>query len=113
MIIGKEFRFEAAHSLEWHNGKCKNVHGHSYKFHVLVKGEVDKAGMVIDFYELNEIINDEVLSFLDHSNLNDIIENPTAENISIWIWDKLKNKINGLYEIKLWETGDSFVVYNG
>tara|TARA_Y100000310_G_C20653788_1_gene800890 strand:- start:600 stop:944 length:345 start_codon:yes stop_codon:yes gene_type:complete len=113
MIIGKTFSFDAAHKLEWHNGKCKDLHGHTYKFEVLIKGEVNRAGIVIDFGDLKEIVKDEVLEFLDHKYLNDIIENPTAEEIVVWIWGKLKEKLEGLYEIKLWETESSFAVYRG
>jgi len=113
MIIGREFSFDAAHKLEWHNGKCKNLHGHTYRLEVLVKGELNRAGIVIDFHELNEIVKDEVLAFLDHSYLNDIIDNPTAEEISIWIWNKLKEKLEGLYEVKIWEGLKSFVIYRG
>lgn len=113
MIIGREFRFDAAHKLDWHSGKCKNLHGHTYKLRVLVKGDLNENGIIIDFKELEDIVKKEVMDILDHSYLNEIIKNPTAENICVWIWDKLKNKTIGLYEIKLWETADSFVVYNG
>ena len=113
MIIGREFSFDAAHKLDWYNGKCKNLHGHTYKLIVLVKGDLNENGIIIDFKELDDIVKKEVMDILDHSYLNEVIKNPTAENICVWIWDKLKNKIIGLYEIKLWETADSFAVYNG
>jgi len=113
MIIGREFSFDAAHKLEWHNGKCKNLHGHTYKFEVLIKGELNRAGIVLDFHELDEIVKDEILEILDHSYLNEIIENPTAEEIAIWIWNKLKEKLEGLYEVKIWESPKSFAIYRG
>ncbi len=104
MILTKEFIFDAAHKLENYKGKCKNLHRHTYK--------LKKTGMIIDFLELDKIVEKNVLSILDHSFLNEIIKNPTAENISLWIWEKLKNSIN-LSEIKLWETSISYVSYNG
>lgn len=112
MIISKLFSFEAAHKLENYNGKCRNLHGHSYKMEISVHGKVNENGMVIDFHELKKAVKDNILDILDHSYLNEIIENPTAENISIWIWGKLNDKLN-LREIKLWETDDSCAVYNG
>lgn len=113
MQLTKEFIFDAAHKLENYEGKCKNLHGHTYKLQVSVNGDInEKTGMIIDFLELDKIVEKNVLSILDHSFLNDTIKNPTAENIAVWIWEKLKNIIN-LSEIKLWETPTSFVSYNG
>ncbi len=110
MIIAKEFMFDAAHKLINYEGKCKNLHGHTYKLRVFIKGEVKKDGFVMDFSELNKIVKEKVLKVLDHNYLNDIIENPTAENIVLWIWIQLKDYIP-LYEIWLWETPTSLAVY--
>jgi 6-pyruvoyltetrahydropterin/6-carboxytetrahydropterin synthase len=112
MILTKEFKFDAAHKLAWHEGKCKNLHGHTYKLQVFVSGKVNENGIIIDFYELKKIVSEKVLEKLDHSNLNDIIDNPTAENIVIWIWEQLRDSLN-LSELKLWETDTSFVSYTG
>lgn len=111
MIIAKEFSFDSAHKLDWHKGKCRNLHGHTYKLQVLIQGELNEQGIVMDFKELDDKVK-AVLEKLDHAYLNSIIKNPTAENLAIFIWDKLKNSLP-LYEIKLWETPDSFVVYMG
>lgn len=73
--------------------------------------------MVIDFTELKAIVKENVLDILDHAYINDIIEQPTAENIAVWIWNKLYTKLKrdncSLYEIEVWETETSGVVYNG
>lgn len=112
MLITKEFIFDAAHKLERYDGACKNLHGHTYKLHVSVKGEPKEDGMVIDFGILKKIVKEHALNKLDHSYLNEIIRQPTAENIIIWIWDKLKDKLD-LHELKLWETPTSYVTYDG
>jgi 6-pyruvoyltetrahydropterin/6-carboxytetrahydropterin synthase len=80
---------------------------------VTVAGQNDDEGMVIDFVVLKKIVKENVLNILDHSYLNDIIEQPSAENIAEWIWEKLDEKLKGnnyfLYEIKLYETPTSYV----
>lgn len=112
MYLTKEFTFDSAHKLDWHEGKCKKLHGHTYRLEITIKGEVNKKGIIIDFADVKEIVNKNVIKILDHENLNDIMKNPTAENIVIWIWDKLKCELN-LHEIKLWETPTSYVTYDG
>lgn len=112
MLITKEFTFDSAHKLNWEEGKCKYLHGHTYKLQVTVKGKLNKQGIVINFTELKEFVKRRVIEKLDHKYLNEIIKNPTAENIAVWIWNKLKGKLN-LYKIKLWETPTCFVTYRG
>ena len=68
--------------------------------------------MVFDFFELKKIVNQKILDRLDHHFLNDIIPQSTAENIAIWIWNELKSEVP-LYQIKLWETPTSYVIYEG
>ena len=73
MKIAKEFRWEMGHRLPDHFGKCKNIHGHSYKMLVEFSGELDKSGMIIDYYDVKKIINP-VIEKLDHAfmvNKND------------------------------------------
>lgn len=111
MIITKIFTFDSAHYLENYKGKCKDMHGHTYTLHVSVKGEINN-GMVIDFKDLKKIVKENVIEILDHKLLNDLIKQLTAENITIWIWNQLKDKLN-LEEIKLYETNDSYVTYKG
>jgi 6-pyruvoyltetrahydropterin/6-carboxytetrahydropterin synthase len=66
MKIAKEFRWEMGHRLPEHFGLCKNIHGHSYKMVVEFEGELDKNQMVIDYYDVEKIINP-VIEKLDHS----------------------------------------------
>jgi 6-pyruvoyltetrahydropterin/6-carboxytetrahydropterin synthase len=66
MKIAKEFRWEMGHRLPEHFGLCKNIHGHSYKMIVEFEGELDKNQMVIDYYDVEKIVNP-VIEKLDHS----------------------------------------------
>lgn len=119
ITVTKRFSFEACHHLPYYKGACHNIHGHSYKLDVTVGGEViedknnDKCGMIIDFKDLKDIVN-RVVNHLDHSNLNEYFENPTAENmvneIGIIISHNLPNNIY-LVSVKLWETDTSYAEY--
>ena len=115
MLITKEFTFDAAHYLALYKGKCEKMHGHTYKMHVTVKGEVKKDGMVYDFVELKKLVRTKIIDHLDHAVLNDVINNPSAENICIWVWDQLSDTFKGvdLHEVKVWETPTSFATYRG
>ena len=96
MYISKEFKFDSAHQLIEYNGKCENLHGHTYKLRVTLKGEVDKkTGMIIDFTILKKIVNDNIIEKLDHNYLNNIVKQPTAENIVGWIWNELYPLLQG------------------
>ena len=113
MLITKKFVFDSAHKLKNYKGKCKNLHGHTYIFYVTVIGEVNrKSGMVLDFSKINKIVEERVIKVLDHNYLNKILTQPTAENISVWIWGQLKKHLK-VHKIELWETPDSFVTYYG
>ena len=113
--VTKEFSFDAAHNLIKYHGKCEKLHGHTYKLRVTVAGEPDNEGMIMDFLELKDVVKKEILKHLDHSYINEIIEQPTAENIAKWIFDRLKSCINNdrrkLHEVTLWETPTSSVRY--
>lgn len=113
MIITKEFNFEAAHKLIEYDGLCKKLHGHSYLLQVSISGKVRTNGMVMDFVKLKNIVVDNVITQLDHAYLNDIVRQPTAENLAIWIWERLKTAQLPVYEVKLWETQNNFVTYRG
>ena len=89
MQVTKEFTFDSAHFLPNYYGKCERMHGHTYKLHVTVEGEVGENGLLIDFVILKNIVKEKILDPLDHQTLNDIIKVPSAENIVIWIWDQL------------------------
>jgi 6-pyruvoyltetrahydropterin/6-carboxytetrahydropterin synthase len=114
VLIRKQFAFEAAHVLPYHQGKCSRLHGHSYRLDVSVAGpltsEGPATGMVIDFDELARIVRATIIDKLDHSHLNDTIENPTSENIVVWIWRRLAPQLTGLTELILWETSNACAV---
>lgn len=114
MLLTKDFTFDAAHNLINYHGKCERLHGHTYKLRVVVEGTPDSEGMIIDFIELKAIVKERILSRLDHSYINEIIPQPSAENIALWIWNELEESVNRenckLYEIHVWETADSRVI---
>ncbi|HLV61041.1 MAG TPA: 6-carboxytetrahydropterin synthase [Fredinandcohnia sp.] len=112
--IRVEIDFSAAHHLPNHPGVCRRPHGHNYRLLVCVKGEVDPAtGMVADFAEVEHLAWEHAIARCDHHDLNEFIENPTAENIVVWIWDRLKPVIPGLSRLELWETPRYSAVYEG
>ena len=133
VTVSRKEHFNAAHRLYnpgWSNdkndqvfGKCNNpnYHGHNYDLVVSVRGEIDpETGYVIDINELKEMIRSHILDGFDHKNLNlDVPEfsklNPTAENIAVVIWGRLRRMIDPKYElsIRLFETERNFVEYNG
>jgi len=104
-------------------GKCSNPnwHGHNYTLEVTVFGSIDSnTGFVLDIKKLKEIIIENVISKVDHKNLNIDTEFmkgiiPTSENITIAIWNRLENKIPGgeLYSVKLYETENNYFEYKG
>lgn len=113
-LVTKEFVFDSAHFLPFYEGKCENLHGHTYKMHVTVQAEKDeKTGMAFDFVILKKAVKDEIVDIWDHQLINDHIENPSAENMAQFAWEKLAEKKIPLYEIKIWETPTSSVVYRG
>lgn len=103
--------------------KCNNYygHGHNYTLEVTVAGNPDpKTGYVIDLKKLKKILNDEIVSKVDHKHLNfdvDFLKGiiPTVENLAIVFWGILKNKISDgkLHRIRIYETDTSFVDYMG
>ena len=110
MKIYKCFVFDAAHYLPEYEGKCAQLHGHRWKVEIGLVGDTDhKTGMVLDFSTLKEIITP-MLDKLDHHLINDIIPNPTAENIVMWLkWQIAVTTINTkLAVIRVWETEDSY-----
>lgn len=68
MIVAKEFKWEAAHRIPWHGGKCRHLHGHSYKMIVEFEGTTDEKGIVIDFKEMKKII-EPYIDLIDHSTI--------------------------------------------
>lgn len=114
MIVRRSYRFEASHQLPRHPGKCRRLHGHSYRFVVEVEGPIEpEQGVVIDFYDLDEIVGAKVISVLDHRHINDFVDNPTAEWISIWIWRQIVEQVPGLASIELFEVEGASALYRG
>ncbi len=114
MLLCKDFKFDAAHNLINYHGKCEKLHGHTYKLRVILEGQPDSEGMIMDFVELSGLVKEKIISRLDHSYLNDIITQPSAENIALWVWAELEKFLTRdnckLYEIHIWETADSRVI---
>jgi 6-pyruvoyltetrahydropterin/6-carboxytetrahydropterin synthase len=114
MILRREYRFEASHILPRHPGKCSQLHGHSYRFIVTLEGPIEpEQGMVIDFGDLDAAVTEQVINRVDHRHWNDILDNPTAEWISVWIWGQLEDRLPGLVSIELFEVEGASVVYSG
>lgn len=131
--VSRKAHFNAAHRLyrkEWDDaknteifGKCNNpnFHGHNYELIVSVAGEIDSdTGFVMDMKVLKDLIKQEIEDYLDHKNLNIEVEefknlNPTAENIAVVIWRKLRPHISSSndLEIVLYETPRNFVTFSG
>ena len=136
--ITKEFSFETGHALYGYDGKCKNVHGHSYKLSVTVIGVpiTDrtnvKFGMVIDFSDLKKIVKEEIVDHFDHATVFNettphielahelknrghhvilVDYQPTSENMVIDFAEKIKSRLPEsiqLHSLKLQETDSSF-----
>jgi|TARA_Y100000590_G_scaffold80909_1_gene89843 6-pyruvoyltetrahydropterin/6-carboxytetrahydropterin synthase len=133
VTVSRKAHFNAAHRLfnpNWSDkrnteifGKCNNpnFHGHNYELIVSVTGTINpETGYVIDMSLLKQIIKEEIEDNLDHKNLNlDVVEFksiiPTAENISIYIYNKIKSRLDSNLdlEITLYETPRNFVKYSG
>ena len=112
MQLSCVFKFAASHYLTKYHGKCENLHGHNYKLIITIEGEVQEDGMVMDFKLIKEAVNKEVVDILDHTHLNDKLPNPSAENLAIWIWNKLKDKIP-IVKVAVYETEDYVAEYAG
>ena len=133
MRVCRRATFNAAHRLfrkDWSDeknnavfGKCNNpnFHGHNYVLEVWIEGAIDtETGYVIDLKIVKDLIKNEITDRFDHKNLNlDCNEflnlNPTAENIAVVCWNLLRSELDKKYElsIKLWETENNLVEYNG
>lgn len=131
--VSRKAHFNAAHRLyrkDWSDeknnavfGKCNNpnFHGHNYELIVNITGEINpETGFVMDMKILADLIKSHIEDELDHKNLNlDVVEfadlNPTAENIAVVIWQKLRNQIEIKYdlEVVLYETPRNYVTYSG
>ena len=133
VTVNRKAHFNAAHRLyncEWSDarnaevfGKCANpnYHGHNYELIVSVTGDIHpETGFVMDMKILKKLIKEEIEEAFDHKNLNEEVEefatlNPTAENISVVIWNKLRAKIDPKLDLSvtLYETPRNFVIFDG
>ncbi|MCP3030285.1 6-carboxytetrahydropterin synthase QueD [Halobacillus sp. A1] len=116
VLISKEFTFDAAHHLHCYEGKCKNLHGHTYKVIFGISGYTDEIGLVIDFGDVKRIWKDQIEIHLDHRYLNDTLPhmNTTAENMVVWIYEKMQEALLEERDdyrvefVKLYETPTSY-----
>lgn len=117
--ISKEFRFEYAHKLPYHDGKCARLHGHSGRLVVFVGSNTllesgPKTGMVQDFGDIKKVVKPLIDQYLDHHYLNDTLqtEETTAEVISRWVFNKLKPELDNLLAVQVDETCTSSCFYS-
>jgi 6-pyruvoyltetrahydropterin/6-carboxytetrahydropterin synthase len=118
VLVSKEFTFDSAHHLHNYEGKCKSLHGHTYKLQVVMSGKVDARGITIDFADIKRIAKERVIDRLDHRYLNEALPpmNTTAENMVVWMYEQIHQALleENLYpavkleEIRLWETPTSY-----
>ena len=113
----REFPFDSAHRLPNlpPEHKCTRLHGHTYRVVVTVTGPVDpELGWVMDFGDIKDAWRP-IDAELDHHYLNDIdgLENPTSENLAVWIWDRLLPTLPQLSSIEIRETCTSGCIYTG
>ena len=116
--LTKEYGFEAAHRLPHvpADHKCARVHGHSYRIAITVEGEVDPAmGWLLDFGTITARVEPMLRTELDHRTLNDVpgLENPTAEVLCGWLWERLAPHLPGLSAITVHETCAARCTYRG
>jgi 6-pyruvoyltetrahydropterin/6-carboxytetrahydropterin synthase len=96
VLVSKEFTFDAAHHLHAYEGKCMNLHGHTYKVIFGISGFLDERGLMIDFGDIKDIWKKEIEIYLDHRYLNETLPpmNTTAENMVVWLYEKMKESLN-------------------
>jgi 6-pyruvoyltetrahydropterin/6-carboxytetrahydropterin synthase len=112
--IAKTFTFQAAHQLPNHDGKCAQLHGHSYRVEVRAFGPIQPAdgepdeGMVLDFALIGKAWHP-IFEQLDHRFLNDVLDFPTtAENLAAWLLEELRAKVPAVVAVRVWETATSW-----
>ncbi|MVO98719.1 6-carboxytetrahydropterin synthase QueD [Paenibacillus lutrae] len=121
VLVSKEFTFDAAHHLHAYEGKCKNLHGHTYKAVYGISGYVNEVGLTLDFGDIKEIWKRLIEPHLDHRYLNETLPpmNTTAENMVVWLFEQMETALTseayadqvlgGRVEfVRLYETPTSF-----
>lgn len=109
--------FASSHSLRDYEGRCKNLHGHTWKVQVVIQGqELNQAGMLVDFKELKKALGD-VIELLDHQHLNDLkyfqTINPTSENIAKFIFDHILRRCTfRIHQVTVWESENASATYS-
>jgi 6-pyruvoyltetrahydropterin/6-carboxytetrahydropterin synthase len=90
LYITKEYTFDAAHFLTKVPSEhpCSRLHGHTYTLAINVAGETNEQGFIIDYHEIDKIVKP-IVAELDHNCLNNIIDNPTSENIVLYLRDRV------------------------
>ena len=114
--ICKEFTFDAAHQLPNHAGKCRHLHGHTYKVRVYLRGKVkpingaSDEGMVEDFSVVKEVFKRKIASVCDHKFLNETVPVPvtTAENLAGWMLQTLREELPSVVRVRVYETPTSY-----
>ena len=117
----KIFRTYIFHSARYiptldENHPCSKMHGHTFKMAVEINGPIDKKiGFVMDFYDIDKIVNNHIIKFIDHKILNEIdgLSNPSSEYLAIWIWEKLKPHLPLLSTITISEEHGTGMIYKG
>lgn len=113
--ISIEDTFDSAHSLREYHGNCERLHGHTYKAKAVFRCEMlDKIGIAMDFRQAKKLLKS-ITEYLDHEYINDLpefsVQNPTAENIAKFIFDKIKTENQQIYSVSVWETPTSCATY--
>ncbi|MED2253326.1 MULTISPECIES: 6-carboxytetrahydropterin synthase QueD [Brevibacillus] len=95
VLVSKEFTFDAAHHLHAYEGKCKNLHGHTYHVVFGISGYPDEIGLVIDFGDIKQIWKEHIEIYLDHRYLNEMLPpmNTTAENMVVWLFEQMEQQL--------------------
>lgn len=129
--LGKDFAWEMAHRLPFHEGPCKNIHGHSYKMRVELIGDLDENGMVLDFYDISKVVqpyidkldhaflcnekDEKVITFLKENNFKLYImpNNTTSEYMAMYLANEFapefrKFKNLDVMHVRVYETVDAF-----
>ena len=96
--------------------KCKTMHGHTFNITIYLDGPInDKTGFVMDFFDIDKVVEKEIINKIDHKVLNDIegLKNPSSENLTIFIWNILASKIDYLSKVTVSEDHGTGIEYSG